>query len=128
MQITIGQLKTTLMLLDPNRVLLHCFYDEHSYRGMYDCLSVCPTHTYITVPQKISCLHYATQGTYTGWKGGEYDYYDDTPVFFAQEGCTENGAGYHEYTSLTPIRRYFLDLIGMQDILLCEQILRNHSV
>lgn len=126
MQITISQLKETLMLLDPSRVLLHCFYDEHSYRGMYDCVSVCPTVTYIPIPQMVKCLNDATKGTYTGWKGGEYEYYDDTPVFFAQEGCTESGAGCHEYTALTPIRRYFLNLISMQDILLLEQIIRNH--
>lgn len=126
MEITIGQLKHTLSLLDPDRILLHCFYDEHSYRGMYICASVCPTSTYFSVNHMIRCLHNATTATYTGWKGSEFNYCDDTPLFFAHEGCVEPGVGYYEYTAITPIRRYFLDLIGMQDILLCEQIVRNY--
>jgi hypothetical protein len=61
---------------------------EHSYRGYYDDLAFEPSIEHSNVGTLRIMVVRASQGTYTGYKGGEYTYADDTPLWFAHRGCT----------------------------------------
>lgn len=60
---------------------------EHSYRGYYNELSFEPD-----APRKASevlkACRRALEDTYTGYKGGDYRYDEDTSIWLAHHGCT----------------------------------------
>lgn len=112
MEITLGQMKSLLESLPQGLLLDYSFKDEHSYRGMYDCASVEPAEGF-TVVEMLSNIENLLEFSYSGWKGGEFCYDENTPLFFAYEGRCEDGVGYHEYDEgVTPIRQYFYKLIN----------------
>lgn len=121
MQITIGELLNFLENTEWDFTNEYSFTNGHSYRGMYDCLSVEPREGDAirgelgSVKHMIEVLNKALDRSYTGWKGGEYYYDVDTPVFFAYEGCTESGVGCHEYSEPSEIRHYFYNLIHKEN-------------
>lgn len=112
MEITLSQLELLLKSLNPEDYLDFGFTRPHSYRGMYDCLCF-EVDNSVKVSEMLLSIQRAYNNTFSGWKGGEYDYNADTPVFFAYQGCTESGVGCHEYYGdLTDIRQYFYALIN----------------
>lgn len=111
MQILLGDLKAVLRAIDEDVLLDFGFSDPHSYRGMYDCVSFEPSPSRPT-KDLVQEVFKALQDTYTGWKGGEFNYTENTPVFFTYEGCVEDGVGCHDYNGeLTEIRKYFYQII-----------------
>ncbi len=60
---------------------------EHSYRGYYDDLAFdtcsCPTPK----DDAVAMLKRAVSDTYTGYKGGDYTYNRNTPLWVASYGC-----------------------------------------
>jgi hypothetical protein len=115
MQITIGDMLNFLESKDPDEILIHGFKNPHSYRGMYDCASVEVADHEVKVSSMIETCRELLSETFFGWKGGEYEYNEDTSLFFAERGRTESFVGYHEYSleygSPTDIRIYFYQLI-----------------
>lgn len=81
------ELINTLATLDENLLLPKGFCCPHSYRGYYNELAFVPT-TDVTVGQMIESAENAVGNVYTGWKGGEYTMFDDTPVWLAFDGST----------------------------------------
>jgi hypothetical protein len=61
---------------------------EHSYRGYYDDLAFEPTSEPSNVGTLRVMISRAYQGPYQGYKGGDYIYTDDTPLWLAPYGCT----------------------------------------
>ncbi len=56
----------------------------HSYRGDYSQLAIgYEAGIDVTVGQLVELCKDANGKTFTGWKGGEYDMWDDTPVWVA---------------------------------------------
>ncbi len=115
MQITIGDMLNLLESKDPDEILTYGFENPHSYRGMYDCAAVEVAYRDVTVSQMIDVCKKLLNRTFAGWKGGEYDYNEDTPLFFAEQGRTESFVGCHDYELSwgvpTDIRIYFYQLI-----------------
>lgn len=88
------------------------FMNPHSYRGHYNELAfeycVCP----LTVAKIKQLIHEASTETFTGWKGGEYTYDDNTPVHLSLKGDANDEEGYdfiefvfamdREYRSFNP--------------------------
>ena len=65
--------------------------EEHSYRGHYEDLSFTPCensdeHSNVASVREM-CERAASQ-TYEGYKGGDYEYDDKTPLWLADEGCS----------------------------------------
>lgn len=58
----------------------------HSYRGYYDrpAIGYGVGECSCTVGQFVSSLHKLTSTTYSGYKGGEYEYTDNHSVYVAQ--------------------------------------------
>jgi hypothetical protein len=63
---------------------------EHSYRGYYDDLAFEPASEIMAsdVGQLRVMVSRAYNDEYIGYKGGEFHYADDTPLWFAPYGCT----------------------------------------
>jgi hypothetical protein len=61
---------------------------EMSYRGYYDDLAFEPIDTPTTVADVSQACLRALSQEYTGYKGGEYRYGDDTPLWLASYGTT----------------------------------------
>lgn len=111
MEITLGNLKKLLYVLPDNECLCYGFRNTHSYRGMYNCVAFEPSSHLVEISEMRNCVEEALTRMYTGWKGGDYTYDSETPVFFAEEGTMEEGAGFHEYKLTLPIRQYWFTLI-----------------
>ncbi len=62
--------------------------EEHSYRGYYSDLSFEPEGTSSSVAEVLAACERALKNTYEGYKGGDYTYADDTPLWLAPYGCT----------------------------------------
>jgi hypothetical protein len=60
---------------------------EMSYRGYYDDLSFEPVEASTVKDVRAACER-ASTGEYEGYKGGEYRYGDDTPLWIAPYSCT----------------------------------------
>jgi hypothetical protein len=59
---------------------------EHSYRGYYDDLSFAAVE-HSTAGDLLKACKRAATDTYEGWKGGDFTYGPDTPLWFAEHGC-----------------------------------------
>jgi len=61
---------------------------EHSYRGYYNELSFRPIGEPTSASEVHTMCQRALVDTYEGYKGGDYRYDRDTPIWFASYGCT----------------------------------------
>lgn len=104
--LTLGQLIAALEPLDPalpvvldpaycSRLALDVDWsieNPHSYRGYYEDLAFEPT----PVPQTVAKVLFAAQGalgnTYEGWKGGWFTMHEQTPVWVALQGDSDQTA------------------------------------
>lgn len=82
----------------------------HSWRGSYDepAFTLDPNVSKKTMLNVIdSCLSYV----FEGWKGGEYKYYDYSPVNFEEEGIYTNGSYLLKTLARNPDNCFLLTLI-----------------
>ena len=86
-QLTIEQALIILSLYDDELRIEEGFNRPHSYRGIYDELGVQPC-TNTTVSEMKNALHAAMKYSFSGWRGGDYSYYEDTPIWLAIEGIS----------------------------------------
>lgn len=70
---------------NPEEIPLMGFCNPHAYRGDYHDLSFEPCKN-TTVSEMLKCCHEAKECTYSGWKGGEFNYDDYTTVWLAETG------------------------------------------
>lgn len=69
------------------------FNAPHSYRGTYADVAFEPARK-VTLGEIKRAIERAGDEMFTGWKGGEYTYGDDTPCHLAYEGtCDPTGTG-----------------------------------
>jgi len=71
---------------DPHHGVSIGFSNPHSYRGYYNELAFEPRED-ITVEDMLRSAREAKGSTYTGWKGGEFEMGEHTPVWIAERGC-----------------------------------------
>lgn len=69
------------------------FSTPHSYRGYYEDLSF-ELSLSISVQHIKDSLNMTYENTFTGWKGGEYSYWHDTPVHLSYRGHADDDYGY----------------------------------
>lgn len=93
-QITLGDLIKLLSENDRDRIVRFDFggFPDYfnSYRGFYEQLALgYDDQSAITVKELLERCNLANGGTFTGWKGGEYQMGSDTPIWAANSGdCT----------------------------------------
>ncbi len=68
--------------------------DPFSWRGSYDevCFSIAIGES--NREKALKCINEAYEGVFVGWKGGEYQYNDFTPVNFETEEGSYSGGDY----------------------------------
>ena len=59
---------------------------ENSYRGYYEDLAFAPIGNPTKAADLLAAIEAATTGTYKGYKGGDYTYGEDTPLWVASYG------------------------------------------
>ena len=89
--LTLGGLMAALDAM-PDNALVVCddgtaIGDEHSYRGYYADLAFKPAKEASVGDVRVLCERAISQ-SYTGYKGGEFCYDADTPLWRATYGCT----------------------------------------
>lgn len=86
-QLTIEQAIKVLEKYDPATKVKYGWGvgSAHSYRGYYSDLGLEPKYN-VTVNEMLQELKHSRGLTFTGWKGGEFDMYDGTLIWFAKEG------------------------------------------
>lgn len=91
-QMTLGELISTLKRKRPETPVyldfVHFVPDAtvHSYRGYYEDLAIgYKKGGDCSVSDLLAALEKANGATFHGWKGGEYDMDDDTPVWVAND-------------------------------------------
>lgn len=89
---TLGELITALESADQSRVVPVGFTHAHSYRGYYDELAFEPAQE-VTIASMLECAKGALGKVFTGYKGGEYQMSEWTPVWLANYGSTGEGIG-----------------------------------
>lgn len=62
--------------------------EEQSYRGYYDDLAFARGPKSSLVTDVLEACRRAASQTYTGYKGGDFTYDADTPLWSAEYGCT----------------------------------------
>lgn len=86
----LNQLLTLIEQQPIERLCEYGFDYPHSYRGYYNHVSFAPKQN-VTIGEMLKFVKAAYAHEFTGWKGGENRYNDDTPVHFADEGmCNDN--------------------------------------
>lgn len=60
----------------------------HSYRGYYSDLSLSPVSKKTTAGTLLSELNLCLNETFEGYKGGDFEMDEDTPLWVADYGCT----------------------------------------
>ncbi len=78
--ITLGVLIDWLERQDPNAVVKHGMVDPHSYRGIYSDLAFQPKLN-VSFGQMLNEAKRALGNVYHGYKGGEYEVDNNTPVW-----------------------------------------------
>lgn len=74
---------------DPSRVLVHGFGAPHSDRGDYSNVAFDPAFN-VSIGSMLTHAKSALGTAFTGWKGGDYMMYEDTPCFIGKYGeCGE---------------------------------------
>ena len=79
---------------DDTYVFSIAFDEAQSYRGYYDEVSFEPS-TGVSVGQIKQQIERAFNETFTGYKGGEYQYSADTPVHLSYYGNASDPDGEH---------------------------------
>ena len=87
-QLTLGELTAILKKEDPRKELYDGFMYPHCYRGYYDQVAFEPTG-HCNVEIMLDACKHAFNGPFTGWKGGEYMFHENTPCWLAVEGTTK---------------------------------------
>ena len=72
------------------------FDEAHSYRGYYDEVAFEPA-TGVSVGKIKQQIERAFNETFTGYKGGEFQYSADTPVHLAYYGSAEGGEHFEAF-------------------------------
>lgn len=91
-QMTIGELRQAIKRADPAATVVFDFAyfrpdGVDSYRGYYEQLAIGYSNEgEITVEQFDQMLRESLTKTFHGYKGGEYDMYESTPVWVANHG------------------------------------------
>lgn len=62
--------------------------NEHSYRGYYDDLAFERSSEPTSAVEVLAMCERALSETYGGYKGGDFTYGPDTPLWLAAYGCT----------------------------------------
>ncbi len=68
----------------PARIVPIGFCYPHSYRGYYDQLAFEPARN-VSIASMLECAKDAVGSTCNGWKGGDYEMYEDTECWLAKE-------------------------------------------
>lgn len=82
----------------------------HSWRGSYDepAFALDPNVSKQTMLNVVdSCLSYI----FEGWKGGEFKYYEDSPIHFDPDGVYSNGGYLLKKLARNPYNYFLLSLI-----------------
>lgn len=92
---SIGELKANLRRKPKDARVLYDFVyfhpaGVHSYRGYYDrpAIGYASNGDAPTVEAVLAMLDKLTSGVFTGYKGGEYSYQDDQPLYVANHSET----------------------------------------
>lgn len=102
--LTLGKLKEGFEKLDPNKVLEIGISEPFSWRGSYDEVAFSIIKN-VTVKECLDNIEKAFTETFYGYKGGEYKYFDKTPVNFESDSGRYSGGSYAEYV----IDEYFYE-------------------
>lgn len=90
--LTLGDLTTKLESLPPETPVRFDdgmgVGDEDSYRGYYADLAFATGAPDTMVASVLLACRRAAQDTYEGYKGGDFTYDTDTPLWRAEYGCT----------------------------------------
>ncbi len=84
---TLGTLLKTLGNMHGHD-LVEGFNNPHSYRGYYEDLAFEPAGWKMTVCDLIAICRSAMGKTFEGYKGGEYEMDETTPVWIAEYGSS----------------------------------------
>jgi hypothetical protein len=101
---TLGELIKWLEQQDPNLVVKDGFGSPHSDRGSYDEVAFSPKPE-AKIKDMLRHAKSAMVGSFTGWKGGEYKYDEDTSCYIGEYGeCGEEITHTHfKYWLLTAV-------------------------
>ena len=88
--LSLGGLIAALESHDPDTRLAVGFTNPHSYRGYYEQLAFGIAEN-VTVGEMLTDARSALGETFQGWKGGDYEMDEDTPVWLVSERGTSDG-------------------------------------
>lgn len=77
---------------DDTFIFEYAFSSPHSYRGYYEDVAF-ELSSSKSVQHIKDCVFTAYDATFTGWKGGEYSYWDDTLVHLSYRGHADDDYG-----------------------------------
>lgn len=93
---TLGDMIKELEQWDKSLVVKNGFGPPMSYRGYYDCVAF-PKVANVTVREMLKHAKAALKDTFHGYKGGEYKFDENTPVFLAGYGeCVDENDSEHD--------------------------------
>jgi len=79
---TLGKFKEYVEGLEPNHTFIHSLEGPFSWRGSYDECAFSIAEKPCTPKEILGKIQEALTGTFYGYKGGEYRFYESTPVNF----------------------------------------------
>jgi hypothetical protein len=90
----LGELKEHIKSFPKKAEFEYSLSKPFSWRGSYDevCFDISKTPS--TREELLENIEEAFSGTFRGYKGGEYTYYDETPVNFESDYGSYSDGGY----------------------------------
>ena len=99
----LGELKNHFEKLPQSKVLEYSLSSPFSWRGSYNKCAFSIEKKQSTVSENIEKIKKAYSETFIGYKGGEYEYNDDTPIHFEED--------YSSYSDGEYLEKFILNLI-----------------
>jgi len=94
---TLGHLKNHISKFPSGTIFKYALSNPFSWRGSYDEVAFAIFTTEMSREELLERIEIAYKVTFTGYKGGEYNYDDHTTVNFEEEGSKNYSSG--GYTS-----------------------------
>lgn len=91
-ELTLKKLRIWVENLPEDTVCLYALSSPFSWRGSYDEVAFSVDRCDTSREKLLDSIWQAYNLTFTGWKGGEFKYSDDTPVHFEKD-CSEYSDG-----------------------------------
>lgn len=107
----LGQLRSFLEKYPSDRMVENGFDNPHSYRGYYDQVAFEPCYN-TTVGEMLECVNKALSESFYGWKGGVFEYNEDTLVYFAYHGSVQDD----DMRTLVKVMDMFLQIATGEDL------------